>query len=372
MGRFTYNDDDNDAHPENNETGRLVPFEVSNDYHDQIVLPYHERETNRSRLSFSRLITIVAIAIFLQKYMPPPPPPTDSWSEFFSKSTEGVVEAFNQFILLSCYVFTGSIRNFYSDVQTSVLGNLSDSEMSIKPSSCTLSIPDDLFEIESYLRRHMIAQGDALGELSTAIHSWSKSKRNNGSRSPLSLLLVGPEGVGKSRASKLLASLLLKDCHNYDPGYVWNDISSDGYIELDGVKFGSDSKADDCEYKVGLHSPDCMPDIINRVLDFLRKRRGKGAVILFKHADKFSPNEMKSLMNLLSHFDSQTKHDEELSDNVIFIITAETGTDLIFEHTTKTFYDKNMLKMKLKTMFQELFQYSVSIVSMKSSFDYLY
>ena len=81
--------------------------------------------------------------------MPPPPPPANSWNEFFSRSTEGIIASIQLFILMMCYVFTGSIRNFYSDVQISVLGKISELDQSMRSNIYSLAIPNDISDMET-------------------------------------------------------------------------------------------------------------------------------------------------------------------------------------------------------------------------------
>jgi hypothetical protein len=303
--------------------------------------------------------------------MPPPPPPTNSWNEFFSRSTEGIVASIQHFILLVCYVFTGSIRNFYSDVQISVLGNISESNLSFQSHRCALTIPNDISEIENYLRRHMIGQGEALMDLSATLYSWSQSEQIHDKPTlPLSLLLVGPEGVGKSRTAKYLAKLLLKSCHESDPDHDEDNSMISGFLELDGINFAleNENATFQCEsLQTGPFRQHCGNDLVTRVLDFILERRDKGAVILLKHTDAISGNRMEGLLKLLSNMGNSLSYEREGSAlfttelrNVVFILTSESGTDFIFEHVARAFHDKNQLNMELASLFQEKYQYYVS------------
>ena len=157
MGRFVHSDCDDDE-PENippiHERMNLVPYEylerntLSIDQ-SQNFLSHEPRDAKRLRFPFRRSIGIIIVLIFLQKYMPHPPPPANSWNEFFSRSTEGIIASIQHFILLLCYVFTGSIRNFYSDVQISVLGKISELDQSMRSNIYSLAIPNDISDMET-------------------------------------------------------------------------------------------------------------------------------------------------------------------------------------------------------------------------------
>jgi len=351
---------------------------------------YHEWDRsnynyNRNRISWKNYFLIVGILIVLQSYIPPPPSPNETWNDFLSTSTQGIIATVQNMSILVIYVSQGCIHNIYTDIVTRFHMIIREGNRSDTSPPCPLLFParnnlNSIYEglteekVISQLKG-IVGQEYAMKHTVESLSAWQDNQREISidERYPLSVLFTGPAGVGKFSSSEKVAQILLSQCG----GTIRENYDSGGVLVLQGMDYSLD-EVDKQGRKTKF--------MTQKILDHVHNRKGSGTVIIIKHVENVSSEVRSDLIRLMkqstvsffptlkeqnksdSHqwkinqlfSGNEVKEAENISlANVVFIFTTDVGTNKLFDRLLKShgFHDISTYQEISKSIVPEVEKY---------------
>lgn len=361
---------------------------------------------SRPIVRYSIIILLGILLSYLSRRAPPPPPPHYDWTPYIVHSTHSILGEVERVSHDAVYILGGFVRNVYQDAvelkDAMAFGGDGDGLGGGRNGRCVLRIPtfpmdesadatisplDTISFIEQRLGENIFGQERALRAISRALEAWEgPSGDDNGSESeasvegectpsnnenddensktckapisspnhrgdgkPLTLLLSGPEGTGKSETARLLARLVFPDCLGSD-----NDLAGDsdpsaplrsihqaamprGVLFIDGQSYSDVDR----QQPEGYAYHQRTRTFSDRIDSHIQKQRGAGAVIIISHIEDVSPSIAGELVRLIRSSSAKINSNESSGllvgekgvqwNNVLFLFTSYLGADKLFQ-----------------------------------------
>ena len=356
---------------------------------------------------YSIIILSGILLSYLSRRAPPPPPPHYDWTSYIVHSTHSILGEVERVSHDAVYILGGFVRNVYQDAvelkDAMALGVDEDGLGGGRNSRCVLRIPtfpvdesadatispsDTTSYIEQRLGENIFGQERALRAISRALEAWEgPSGNDNGSESeasvegectpsssedddensetckapisssnhqdggkPLTLLLSGPEGTGKSETTRLLARVVFPGClgsdnvlaGDSDPSAALQSINHAamprGVLFIDGRSYSDVGGQQPEGYAYHQRSRSFSDQIVGHI----QKQRGAGAVVIISQIEDVSPSIAGELVRLIRSSSAKINSNESSGrllvgekgvqwKNVLFLFTSYLGADKLFQ-----------------------------------------
>jgi len=192
---------------------------------------------------------------------------------------------------------------------------------------CPVLVPSGL---ESLLLEQVVGQNRSVASMASAVEGWAFEEGR-----PMGLLLVGPEGVGKSTAALALSRLLFS-CQD----------RRDGLLVLEGADFAQEGE----DIGRPFLSWDRKLEFKKRIVEHVRDGGREASVVLVTSVEKMGMGVLDVLLEPLKTMHPVISYEEKSTpiNNVLFLLTTTVGTRETYQSIQK-FKERNLPKMLLET-----------------------